>query len=825
MRAFWNKIGKTGVIDESSTVKKTASSANQQLTPPVRLTMEELCYKFNSDNLDIQSTAHVPVRNLTIGQDRALEAIEFGLNIKSKGFNIFACGMAGTGKDSAVLQKLSSVAKSEPVPDDICIFYNFSAPQSPKVLYFPAGSGKRFKFELQELLKRAKEKIKEVLFSEQYERWSHKQKNSCQHDNGLGKELKDCALSKKSDIKQTCNRKTIYPVREDGALSDIEPDSLSGDQIQQFFQLRQEIDGRIFQTGRTVHLKKEQLNIEIKQAEKLLISNVLDNLFKELQEEFRNIKGLPEYLNDAKKNLINHIQQNNRVDFTGEFNLFSSPEEAEKYEVNLLVDNSETDGAPVVVETNPSFYNLFGNIEYRVQKSSVTANHLCLQAGSVHRAIGGYLILEVEEILGDLLAWDAMKKMLRHGQIKIGNLPEKSTVFPVQTLKPQSLSVQLKVILTGDPVFYQTLYNNDDEFVRIFKVKADFSDQLSKTAENIDGLICFVARICNEENLRHCDKTAIACIIDYSSRLAEHKQRLSAQFSRIADLIREANYHASINGCSLITGEHVHAACEAIKFRCSTLEEKFYSLIEDSTLYLDTRGREIGQVNGVSIVNNGDYVFGVPSRITARTFIGSGSIINIEREVEMSGKLHAKGVLILSGYLGQTYAQDKPLALSASVCFEQHYEEIDGDSASSAELYCLMSSLSGVPIRQDIAVTGSVDQRGMIQPVGGINTKIEGFFKACQLKGLSGSQGMIIPNGNVKNLMLGDDVLEAVRQNLFHIYTVSTIEQGLQILTGKDPGKVSEEGSFQPDTIHFLVNQKLRDYASVVASYEKDQYL
>ena len=270
-------------------------------------------------------------------------------------------------------------------------------------------------------------------------------------------------------------------------------------------------------------------------------------------------------------------------------------------------------------------------------------------------------------------------------------------MFPGVFLKPEPISIDLKVILTGDPVFYQTLYNNDDEFVRIFKVKADFAEQLSKTEENIDGLVSFIARICNEENLRHCDRTAVARIIDYSSRLAEHKHRLSAQFEKIADLLREADFHAGQNECSFITGEHIVLACEALKYRCSTMEEKIYGLIEDSTLYLDTTGWETGQVNGVSIVNNGDYVFGVPSRITARTFIGAGNIINIEREAEMSGKIHAKGVLILSGYLGQTYAQDKPLALSASICFEQHYEEIDGDSASSAELYCLMSSLSGLP--------------------------------------------------------------------------------------------------------------------------------
>lgn len=721
MRAFWNKNGKTGLIEPAPDVIKKSPPA-EQMTPPVRLTLEELCCRFNPENLGFNTTANLPVKRFPIGQERAIKAIEFGLKIKSRGFNVFVSGLAGTGKDSAILQELNSVAKSEPVPDDICYVYNYRNPQTPKVLYFPAGSGKKFKYEIQEFLKKTAE---------------------------------------------TFNK----------------------------------------------YYQKDNSQIPV----------VLEGLLREISKKFSSVNGLSDHLHKLKEDLLKNIGKY-MVNDSVEFSFSGTPE---RYDVNLLVDNSETIGAPVIIEHNPSYSNLFGYIQYKMENSIISADHLCLQAGSVHRARGGYLILEVEEILGDLNAWNALKKLLRHGYTCIENSPDRIVMFPAVTLRPQPLSIDLKVILTGDPAFYQTLYNNDDEFVRIFKVKADFSEQLSKTDEIIDGLVYFVAKICNEEKLKHCDRTAVARIIDYSSRLAEHKQRLSAQFEKIADLVREANFHACQQGCSIITGEHIISACESLKYRCSTMEEKIYGLIEDSTLYLDTKGWEIGQVNGVSIVYSGDYVFGVPSRITARTFIGAGNIINIEREAEMSGKIHAKGVLILSGYLGQTYAQDKPLALSASICFEQHYEEIDGDSASSAELYCLMSSLSGLPLRQDIAVTGSVDQRGMIQPVGGINTKIEGFFKACQLKGLSGTQGMIIPKDNVKNLMLGDEILEAVRENMFHIYVVSTIEQGLQILTGKDPGKISSDGSFQPDTIHFLVNQKLRDYASVVASYEKekDQYL
>lgn len=564
---------------------------------------------------------------------------------------------------------------------------------------------------------------------------------------------------------------------------------------------------------------------EIIENKDVKYSQLIDESFSTVSHNFEKNDDIYRYLNDLKADILKEINMNNPL-FEEEYETICKILDSGKYEVNLFIDNSKTEGAPVIIEKNPSYVNLFGFVEYRMKESLVVADHLSLKPGSVHRARGGYLIIEIEEILGDSDAWNALKKMLRFNEACIEDLNVSAKVVQAINLKPDCVSMDLKVVLTGDPDFYQALYLNDDEFKKTFKVKADLVEKIPKSENVINDFVSFIARVCKDELVRHCDREAVARLIDYSSKIVEHKKFLSAQFSRIIDLIREADVYASEKKCKYIGEEHIKKAEDEMKLRCSTLQNKMLHLIEDGSLYVNTEGFETGQINGICLVNTGDYEFGIPSRITARTFTGSGNIINIEREAEMSGKIHAKGIMILGGYLGQTYAQDKPLAFNASICFEQHYDEIDGDSASSAELYCLLSSLSSVPLRQDIAVTGSVDQKGVIQPVGGINAKIEGFFNACLIRGLSGTQGIIIPKANVKNLMLDDQIIDAVNKKKFSIFPVETIEQGLYILTGKEPGCILENSSFQPDTIHFLVNQKLREFASVVAVYEKDnQYI
>lgn len=819
MRSFWSRIAKTGVPEVCSTAVSKKELCNT--VPVSRLSENDLCCKHDPQFFKFKTTADISVNSSTVGQDQALNAIEFGIRMKSKGFNIFVAGAAGTGKNFAILEKVNGFANSEPVPEDICSLYNFKLPQSPLVLFFPAGFAKEFKMDMENSIKSILKRIKEAFCSEKYEMQCHLIEKAFQNEKKrLDKQLKSYSEIKECELKYNRKIGTSQTLFDEESLSNEE--LVYTNKVQKSDNAdNQQVNDPIFDISRTIRLKQRQTDVEICETDRRTISDILGKTLSGVDDKYRHINGILQYLDDLKEDFIKDIEVYKPYNFPEESNVVDLTEIPEKYLVNILVDNSETKGAPVIVENNPSFSNLFGSIDYRMQNSSVTVDHLSLLAGSVHRARGGYLIIEIEEILGDLRAWNALKKLLRHGECRIENASEHMGLIPVINLRPQPIPVDLKIILTGDPMFYQTLYSQDDEFERLFKVKADFVEQIEKSDSVLFGLSSFIARVCEEEKLKHCDRTAVSRVIEFSSRLADHKERISAKFVKIADLLREANYYATQKCSSYISEEHINFACEEQKKRNRIHEERIFALIEDGSVYIDVSGSEVGQINGVSIINTGDYTFGVPSRITVKTFTGSGNIINIEREAEMSGKIHAKGILILSGYLGQTYAQDKPLALSASICFEQHYEEIDGDSASSAELYCLLSSLSGVPLRQDIAVTGSVDQRGRIQPVGGINCKIEGFFKTCFIKGLTGTQGMIIPSANVKNLMLGDEIIEAVKKGQFHIYPVSSIEEGLQILTGKDPGAVLEDGSFEPDTIHFLVNQKLRDYASVIASYGK----
>jgi lon-related putative ATP-dependent protease len=570
-----------------------------------------------------------------------------------------------------------------------------------------------------------------------------------------------------------------------------------------------------------IRYREKKLIDDIVELDKKIAFKAVNELVNSLKNKYRTVKDVSEYLDEVLQDIMDNLEIL-KIKNCSELNVENKRKILDKYNVNLLVDNSKTDGAPVINELKPSCNTIGGYFDYTVMHGAYTTDYMKINAGSAHRAAGGYLIIEVEEILGDSLAWDLLKKIIRHGTVKIENLPGGSDNFHATCMKPEELSVSMKVILIGNPLTFQILYENDDEFVELFKVKAAFDDEFHRSDSMIQKYLSFIANVCQEEMFLPCSRGAVAKIIDYSSRLAGHKDKLSAQLSVAIDMLREANFRAVMKNGDMILPEDISEAFEQKCYRSNTYEKKIHELIQENTILIDTAGTQIGQVNGVSILDMGDYIFGKPIRITAKTFIGSGTIVNIEREVEMSGQIHSKGVLILSGYLGQIYAQDKPLAMNASICFEQHYEEIEGDSASCAELYCLISSLSDLPLRQDIAVSGSVDQRGRVQPVGGINQKIEGFFNVCQLKGLTGTEGVIIPLSNIKNLMLNDDVVTAVKKGMFHIYPVTTIEEGLKILTNVEPGVPSVDGSFQKGTIHFIVNNKLRAYASVTAVFEKE---
>ncbi len=477
------------------------------------------------------------------------------------------------------------------------------------------------------------------------------------------------------------------------------------------------------------------------------------------------------------------------------------------------MDNSRTTGAPVVVETNPTYLNLIGRIEHKAEFGALLTDFTMIRAGALHRANGGYLVIDSRAVLTNPLSWQALKTALRNQEIKIEEVTRQLSLIATMGLDPEPIPLDVKVVLIGDPFTYYLLYLLDEQFQKLFKVKADFATEMDWTPENMQQYALFIHARCMEDGLGDFDLQAVAKVVEYGSRLVEHQEKLTTRFAHIADIVSEASYWARHNGNPLVQTEDVQKAIEERVYRSNQIEQRIRELIEEGTIMVDVEGETLGQVNGLSILTLGDYSFGRPSRITSKTYMGRAGVINIEREAKLSGNIHDKGVMILSGYLGGKYAQDNPLSLSASICFEQSYEGVEGDSASSTELYALLSSLSGLPIKQGIAVTGSVNQQGEVQPVGGVTRKIEGFFDTCKVKGLTGEQGVIVPEKNIKNLMLREDVVEAVREGRFHVYPVRTIDEGIAILTGREAGGRLPDGSYPEDTINYLVDKRLRELA------------
>jgi lon-related putative ATP-dependent protease len=494
-----------------------------------------------------------------------------------------------------------------------------------------------------------------------------------------------------------------------------------------------------------------------------------------------------------------------------------------RYQVNVLVDNSSLQGAPVVMELNPTYLNLFGRIEREAQFGAMVTDFTLIKGGSLHRANGGYLVLHAEEVLSNPFSWDSLKRAIRDRSISIEDVGERLGFVPTKGVMPEAVPLDIKIVLVGTPLTYRLLYGLDEEFNELFKVKADFDSVMDRSGENVRAYAAFIATMVQKENLHQFDSGAVAKVIEHSSRLVEDQEKLSTRFADIADLVREASFWASQDKAAVVTEAHVRRAIEERIYRSNLVQERQRELIERGTLLIDVQGQAIGQVNGLTVIDLGDFAFGRPVRITASLGLGRDGVVDIQREAQLSGKIHTKGVMILGGYLTEKYAHDKPLTLSSRLVFEQSYEEVEGDSASSAELYAILSQLSGLPIQQGLAVTGSVNQKGEVQAIGGVNEKIEGFFEACRIKGLTDKQGVLIPASNVSNLMLKEEVIAAVGQSQFHIYPVRTIDDGIAILTGTPAGERGADGEFPESTVNARVNQKLRELAEGMKEFPKKE--
>lgn len=795
----------------------------------IKLSPKDVYKKCDETIFDFETTEELPPLTGTIGQDRAIASLDFGLNLPAKGFNIYALGAQGTGKMRAIRTLLSEKVKNEPVPPDWCYLYNFKKPDTPIAVSLPAGKAREFQRDMENLINTLKVEIPKVFESKEYDKQRSKiLEDFQQKQKEWFSAIEEEARNKGFAIRKALAGLIIVPIKRDGEpLTEEEFQALDFETRKRIDELGKSLQEKLDDVVRAVREADKMVKDMLIKLERQIALDVIDQPIEDLKSKYSFSEKIVNYLDAVKDDILNNIQ-----DFKIQEEVsppmppfMRIPREASfvKYSVNILVDNSNTDGAPVVFEPNPTYLNLFGSIEYKIQYGMAVTDFTMIKGGALHRANGGYLVIDAMALIRNLFSYDSLKRALRNKEIRIEDVWEQYRLITTSTLRPEPIPLNIKVILTGTPYLYYILYNYDEEYKELFKVKADFDIRMPRNEENVKKYAQFVSLCQKDEGLLPFDRSAVAKIVEYGSRLAEHQEKLSTQFSIIADIVREAYYWAKKDSSNIVKASHVLKALEQRVYRSASIEEKLRELILEDVLIVETEGKKIGQINGLAVLDLGDYSFGKPSRITARTYLGRAGIVNIERETKMSGKIHEKAIMILSSYLLSKYGIKKPISLSASLTFEQLYEMIEGDSATCAELYALLSSIAEIPLKQSIAVTGSMDQKGEVQPVGGINEKIEGFFELCKIRGLNGSHGVIIPKRNVRHLMLKDEIQKAIEDGKFHIYAIDFVEEGLEILTDMKAGQLQPDGTYPEDTINYLVMRKLEEMSELLKKKEKER--
>lgn len=793
-----------------------------------KLPVEKLRNVCDTNFMQCESTKDLKPLAEIIGQDRAVRALKFGLGIKNHGFNMYVAGYPGTGRKTAVKAFVEAQAKVQPVPSDWCYVNNFSNPYEPQAIELPPGKGKEFREDMKSFIENVRTALPKAFESEDYATKREATLRGLENRRkALIEGLNAKAQSEGFIIQTTPVGIFLVPVVNGRPLTDEETLALPQKVKEHLLEKREKLEKEFSTVMRQLIDMEREIREAIKKLNKEVALYAIGGQMQSLLEKYQSNPNIVAYLNAVENDILENLNQFIRGRGAGGAEQppppFAMPwmreEPYKKYEVNVVIDNSQTKGAPVVMETNPTYHNLLGRTEKEAQFGALTTDFSMIRAGSIHKANGGYLIIPVEDLLRNLFSYDGLKRDLRDGKMYIEEPEERYGFLSVKTLKPQPIPLSAKVILIGDPYIYQLLFSLDPEFRELFKIKAEFDTTMPRTEEKIRQYASFVCGLCEKENLKHLDGGALAKLVEYSSRLIEDQYKLSTQFSLVADVIREANYYAEQDNSQFITAAHVRRAIEEKIYRSKLIQEKIQEMITRGFFLIDTQEKKIGQVNGLSVMGIGDFAFGIPSRVTASIGLGREGVIDIEREAKLGGPIHTKGVLILSGYLNDKYARDKPLSLSARLVFEQSYSGVEGDSASSTELYSILSALSGLPIKQNIAVTGSVNQKGEVQAIGGVNEKIEGFFEVCKARGLTGDQAVMIPESNVQNLMLKEEVLEAVKAGQFSIYAIKTIDEGIEVLTGVPAGKRKPDGTYEEGTVNYLVDKTLQEMAEKLKEY------
>ena len=755
----------------------------------------------------------------TIGQARGIKAMEFGLNIDIKGYNLYLEGPTGIGKTIYARNKLEAIAKTKPVPDDWCYVYNFENPNEPIAISLPAKMGKEFTNDMTQFIENIKVEIKTAFNNQDFATEKANIEKSVEEKKiKMIEKLNKDAARQGFEIKNTPSGIYFLPMINGKTLTEDEFNALDEATKSEFERRSVEIQKETIDVMSKIKELERKANEKMSSWQNNIALFAVSIQINELRNKYKRFAKIQTFLKDVQKDILSNLT---------EFIAEPQPQPQmpmprndvlkpwQKYQVNLFVDNSNLEGAPVIIDSNPSYYNLFGKLEYENTYGTLRTDFTLIKPGLIHKANGGYIVLQIRDLLTNPVIWDSFKRILRTKLIYVDTLKDyQMNTVAIASLKPEPIPVNIKVLLIGPSNVYYQLLNFDEDFKKLFKVKVEFDEEAPRTDANMFKIAQFIHNFCEKEKAPHINAGAVAEVIEYCSRSVENQNKLSTQLNDITELLGEACTWAKMDGAKTVTAAYVKKAVVERIERINKYDQRLVEMIQNGTIMIDTDGQKVGQINGLSIMSIGDYSFGKPAKITANTYVGKSGIVNVEREVELSGTSHSKGVMILAAYIGEKFAQERPLSLTASLCFEQMYNGVDGDSASSTELYAILSSLSDLPIKQNIAVTGSVNQKGEIQPIGGVTDKIEGFFSICKLRGLTGEQGVMIPYQNIKNLNLNDDVIKAVKDGMFHIYAIKNIDEGIELLTGVPAGKKNKNGEYTVGTVNYLVNEKLKRYSS-----------
>lgn len=798
--------------------------ANKALPP------ELLLRRTDPGQFNFESTADLPELPISVGQERPISAIRFGVKMERQGYNIFALGQAGLGKYTLVHSAVHERAAAEPPPPDWCYVNNFDQPYRPKVLRLPSGKGRQFRHDMERLVEDMQTALSAAFESEEYQARRRTVEGEFQEMQQASlMELQEAAKQRSLTLLRTPAGLAFAPFKDGAVLPPEEFEKLPEED-----QKRLQADVEVMQEQLQKVLAhaprwERELRHRLRDLNRDVASVVLNDLHVEVAEKYADLPDVLAHLDAVRRDVNEHLgdfmvageKKHESADGESQVAFMETVSPLRRYQVNLLVDSAEITGAPVIHESNPTYQNLTGRVEQMAQMGALITDFMLIKPGVLHRANGGYLILDALKVLTSPYAWEGLKRALQFGEIRIESALQMLSLTSTVSLEPEPVPLDLKVILMGDRMLYYLLSQADPDFDELFKVAADFADEVVRNDDTEQSYAHLIAQIVRDCGLRPADKLAVCRVLDHAARLVSDSERMTTNVQSIVDLLQEADHFAEENGSPVIRAEHIEEAIDSRIYRHDRVAKLLQEEVLRETINVQTTGEVIGQINGLSVVQLGNLPFGQASRITATVRMGRGDVVNIEREVNMSGPSHSKGVLILASFLNARYALDRPLSLSASLVFEQSYGGVDGDSASSTELYVLLSAIAGIPIRQSLAVTGSVDQLGRVQAIGGVNEKIEGFFDLCNARGLTGDQGVLIPASNVKHLMLKQEVVDAVAAGKFSVYPVEHIDQGIELLTGLPAGARDKKGKYLKGTVNRMVEDRLLAIANKRLALER----